>query len=250
MNDSRDPSDAPDDSETEWLGVLAAGVPVRHPSPSLRARVLQALPSQSFTFLTAGQGIWLPGPNAVVATKELFVDSRDRASTRVIRLAPGATLPPPLFAGMRTLVVVSGSLVLGDKALEREDSLDGGEGEWRARTPTTLLEFSTKVECSANGAHPTSSAWTPVGPGMEARFIAPNEKERQVYVLRSRPRAVLPDHEHHGVEELYVLEGSCVVEGRELAAGDYHRAAAGSTHHETLSGEAGCVLVCSLRALS
>jgi len=44
------------------------------------------------------------------------------------------------------------------------------------------------------------------------------------------------------VEELYVLEGGCSIAGHEMAVGDYHRAEAGTEHHNT-STDDGCLLL-------
>lgn len=47
----------------------------------------------------------------------------------------------------------------------------------------------------------------------------------------------LPVHQHLGVEQFFVIEGDCNVAGQRLRAGDYHRAAAGSTHDTTYTVE-------------
>jgi anti-sigma factor ChrR (cupin superfamily) len=43
----------------------------------------------------------------------------------------------------------------------------------------------------------------------------------------------LPPHEHGGVEQLFILEGDCRVQGQTLGPGDYHRAMPGSVHEST-----------------
>jgi anti-sigma factor ChrR (cupin superfamily) len=52
-------------------------------------------------------------------------------------------------------------------------------------------------------------------------------------LLRMLPGTSLPVHKHLGVEQFLILEGDCVVAGQKLGSGDYHRAAAGSTHQST-----------------
>jgi quercetin dioxygenase-like cupin family protein len=49
-------------------------------------------------------------------------------------------------------------------------------------------------------------------------------------------------HRHAAVEELFVLEGGCVCEGKALFPGDYHRSEAGSVHQETYTDD-GCLLL-------
>ena len=57
---------------------------------------------------------------------------------------------------------------------------------------------------------------------------------------------LLPEHEHAGLEEIFLLGGSCHCQGTRLLAGDYHRADGGSEHHDTTTDE-GCVMVVVLR---
>jgi anti-sigma factor ChrR (cupin superfamily) len=90
--------------------------------------------------------------------------------------------------------------------------------------------------------------WLPYAPGIEVSPIAHGGRDSLV-ALRLTTGATLDDHEHDGVEELFVLSGSCVVERRPLREGDYHRANAGSEHAETQSGDDGCLLLVSLRPL-
>ena len=43
----------------------------------------------------------------------------------------------------------------------------------------------------------------------------------------------LPAHRHRGVEQFFILEGNCIVNGELLGPGDYHRAESGSIHEMT-----------------
>lgn len=52
-------------------------------------------------------------------------------------------------------------------------------------------------------------------------------------LVKMLPGTSLPPHSHAGPEQIYVLEGDCHVRGQRLAAGDYHRAEAGSIHEST-----------------
>jgi len=61
-------------------------------------------------------------------------------------------------------------------------------------------------------------------------------------LVRMLPGAALPVHQHIGVEQFFVVEGDCKVEGRTLGSGDYHRAEAGSIH-ETTSTVGGTLLL-------
>ena len=49
-------------------------------------------------------------------------------------------------------------------------------------------------------------------------------------------------HRHTEVEELSVLESGYSIAGHEMTVGDYHRAEAGTVHHDT-STDDGCLLL-------
>jgi hypothetical protein len=80
---------------------------------------------------------------------------------------------------------------------------------------------------------------------LDGRILLYNNRARlQFKALAQGPTSVsggaLIGHRHPQVEELYVLEGSCVCAGEFLQAGDYHRAEAGTVHPVT-SSEQGCL---------
>lgn len=68
---------------------------------------------------------------------------------------------------------------------------------------------------------------------------------RSIYLLRCEPGAVLPPHGHDHDEHVFVLEGSFVVDGVVVRAGDYQFAAAASDHAEHRSPEGCLALVCA-----
>ncbi len=59
-------------------------------------------------------------------------------------------------------------------------------------------------------------------------------------LVRLAPGGTIARHRHAQIEELYVMEGSCICAGELLEPGDYHRAEAGSVHPVTY-GELGCL---------
>jgi len=52
-------------------------------------------------------------------------------------------------------------------------------------------------------------------------------------LVRMSPGTSLPEHRHEGVEQFYIIEGDCIINGEILGPGDYHRAEAGSIHNST-----------------
>jgi len=61
-------------------------------------------------------------------------------------------------------------------------------------------------------------------------------------LLGVAPGARYPAHRHHGVEQSWVVEGSCRIGAASIYAGDFACAAAG-TEHDVLVSEEGCVLL-------
>ncbi|MDD5198941.1 MAG: cupin domain-containing protein [Terrimicrobiaceae bacterium] len=62
----------------------------------------------------------------------------------------------------------------------------------------------------------------------------------QVMLIALDRGASVPDHDHEGTEEIYMLSGHLQTEGRLLGPGDYLKADAGSHHYEASSPD-GCV---------
>lgn len=85
--------------------------------------------------------------------------------------------------------------------------------------------------------------WRGIAPGVKAKLLSFDPTSRRTTtVLRFAPGTRYAPHRHAAVEELYVLEGGCSVAGCEMTVGDYHRAEAGTVHHDTSTDE-GCLLL-------
>jgi quercetin dioxygenase-like cupin family protein len=63
----------------------------------------------------------------------------------------------------------------------------------------------------------------------------------QSFMLRFDPGAKYPYHSHPAGEELFVVSGSCVIEGEMLEAGDYLYTPPGSKH--SVCTDTGCTLL-------
>lgn len=71
-------------------------------------------------------------------------------------------------------------------------------------------------------------------PGVEIKVLLEDkETGLMTSITRMAPGAVLPLHEHVGVEQTYVLEGRLVDEEGAVKAGEYVWRPAGSTHVAT-----------------
>jgi hypothetical protein len=241
------PKDPADDEQRVLDGLSSA------PPRSLRERVMSAAVPAPFAFVMKDQGVWLASSEAPFSVKLLLVDSRDRIATRLIRFDAPASVPPSMLEGRRTLFVMRGTMQSAvDGSLLAPEGIvdDDGSTILIADDSTLLLEYSqrssdaTPTLCTARAR----VAGLPAVPdGMVFPFIGSLASPRALFILAMRPNATLAEHEHHGVEELYVLAGSCEVEGRRMEAGDYHRAAHHSSHHPTITFDDGCELLVSVR---
>lgn len=211
-----------------------------------------AVPAR-FAFVMRDQGVWLESADAPFSVKLLLVDSQDRIATRLIRFDAPGSVPPAMLGGRRTIVALRGTLRLGSDGslLARESVIDDdGSTILSAGGSALLLEYSQRFPDVATSSC-TSRSLVPglpaVPDGLLFPFLGSLGSPRSLFILAMRPNATLAEHEHEGVEELYVLAGSCEVEGRLMVAGDYHRAANHSSHHRTVTFEEGCELLVSVR---
>lgn len=85
--------------------------------------------------------------------------------------------------------------------------------------------------------------WRELAPGVTAKVLSfDTVSRRATTLLRIAPGISYAPHRHTELEELLVLEGGCRIAGREMTVGDYHRAEAGTEHHDTSSDD-GCLLL-------
>lgn len=88
----------------------------------------------------------------------------------------------------------------------------------------------------------SEGTWWKIAPGVTAKLLSFDPiSRRTTTLLRFAPGTRYSPHRHTAVEELLVLEGGCRIAGREMTVGDYHRAEAGTVHHDTSTDE-GCLL--------
>jgi len=80
-------------------------------------------------------------------------------------------------------------------------------------------------------------------PGMRTKSLFLDEPgARATSLVRMDPGARYPAHRHAGTEELYVLEGTLIVEGHLLGAGDFCAAPEGTSHAPTWT-DRGCTFL-------
>ena len=105
------------------------------------------------------------------------------------------------------------------------------------------MDFKLDASGGLTFVKSSEGTWQEMAPGISAKvlFFDPVSRRATALVRMAAGTNYTP-HRHAEAEELYVLDGGCFCGGRELKAGDYHRAEAGSVHHETSSDE-GCLLI-------
>ncbi|MGL5114374.1 MAG: cupin domain-containing protein [Beijerinckiaceae bacterium] len=89
----------------------------------------------------------------------------------------------------------------------------------------------------------TSEPWTERTLGVDVKVLRwDQETGARAIMLRMAPGAVLPDHDHDGDEEVFMLSGDLMFDDLLLGAGDYLRMPAGS-HHTVGRSPSGCVAI-------
>jgi anti-sigma factor ChrR (cupin superfamily) len=81
---------------------------------------------------------------------------------------------------------------------------------------------------------PGHTGWVEWFPGVEIKRLSVDEQAgTKSFLLRAQAGVSLPEHGHQGLEECMVLEGEFTMGDMIFRAGDYHAAAAGTTHGMT-----------------
>jgi quercetin dioxygenase-like cupin family protein len=152
--------------------------------------------------------------------------------------------------GEATVPMAEGQVRIGDRHFP-EDA--GSLPHWLRSCRTSVVNFlrslvirSVAPRQSADGltfVKASEGDWLNIAPGVVAKLLSYDSVSRRTTALvRIAPGTRYAPHRHAAAEELFVLEGGCLCAGRELKAGDYHRAEAGTEHHDTSSDD-GCLLL-------
>lgn len=198
--------------------TLALGaVPIK-PQDSVRERLLSRLDTDAGVRLTAG--------GTVPA----------QAETQIIDSWSSQFVP----AWRHLLVTVYTSLRLCWKAFQHLlRALPITSQVFRARTMNEM-QLSGKGMTFITAAE---GVWRELAPGVTAKVLSfDTVSRRATTLLRIAAGVSYAPHRHTEMEELFVLEGGCSIAGREMTVGDYHRAEAGTEHHDTSSDD-GCLLL-------
>lgn len=83
--------------------------------------------------------------------------------------------------------------------------------------------------------------WKTIANGVEIKLLQ-RHPAAKTFLLRMAPDAAIPYHAHEQDEESYVLEGEVWLDGVLCHKGDYHFAAAGTSHKDIRTTK-GCTLL-------
>jgi quercetin dioxygenase-like cupin family protein len=89
--------------------------------------------------------------------------------------------------------------------------------------------------------------WMPAAPpGLDFKVLHRDDaRGYTTRLLRFAPGSSYPSHRHGGVEEVFIVSGSVVLNGVTLRAGDYCRSEAGTTETAAFSAEGGMAIIVS-----
>ncbi len=191
--------------------VALGSTPVK-PQDSVRDRLLSQIQTHSAVRLVVNESLPVLGDIASRASDECVSEEKIDVSQ------DAAPLPTWLSSGWTAVSNFVRTLLI------------------RSMIPRPSSDGLTFVKAS-------EGAWREIAQGVTAKLLAFDPVSRRTTtLLRFLPGTSYAPHRHAAVEELYVLEGGCSIAGREMAVGDYHRAEAGTVHHDT-STEEGCLLL-------
>jgi anti-sigma factor ChrR (cupin superfamily) len=106
-----------------------------------------------------------------------------------------------------------------------------------------ILDAVRHVPQNSTTVRSDEGRWKAVVPGVEMKRLSRDPKHGTVtFMLRFQPGATLPQHDHRGNEQTYVIEGSCTIGSVGLSQGDYHTVDAGERHGTVVSPN-GCTLL-------
>jgi hypothetical protein len=111
------------------------------------------------------------------------------------------------------------------------------------RLAQRIAEKTGKPPLSPPPEVPAKPEWEEAAPGIFCQLLATDtEKQRVSMLVRLVPGVDYPPHRHAGVEELYLLDGELLIDGKKLYPGDYIRAEADTVDHRVWT-ETGCTCV-------
>ncbi len=105
--------------------------------------------------------------------------------------------------------------------------------------PESVIAQLEGIDKTPRFTDPEQMSWMPTGvPGFRKKLIRDEEGFR-IQLVQVDAGASIPDHDHPGSEDIYLLSGHLQTQGRLLGPGDFMHFAPGSHHDEAFSMD-GC----------
>lgn len=163
---------------------------------------------------------------------------RDQAAAITRHLDAGCAVCNEELRGLRTVCV---TLSASADAVEPPPGLrDRMLARIRSERPANREEPGPGLYIVRSGAGEwKSTIWAGIS---YKRLYLDKSTGLATSLLRVAPGARYPAHRHHGVEQSWVVEGSCRIGTATIAAGDFACAASGTDHAVLISDE-GCILL-------
>ena len=111
-------------------------------------------------------------------------------------------------------------------------------GDLKARVLARVAD-AVRADTAIATVRAGEGGWQEIGRGVSARTLRDDGVTR-TWLARMSAGASVPEHDHEGDEEIFVLEGSVTLDEIELNAGDYQVARRGS-HHAFVASRRGCL---------
>jgi len=235
---------------TPVVGELGHAIPGRAPRPEVRDRLLARL-ARPWTIVRADEGGWERDPLGL-DVRRLHRDPADGRATSLVRMPGGARYPRHRHASTEELYLLEGDLTVEGERLRAGDYCAAGPGTIHGETTsdggcTFVLVTSEHDEVVSDQVtrptpraglifvRVTESPWRPgVVPGVEMRRLHTDRARGTITALvRMAAGTRLPGHRHITAEQLFMLAGDAQIAGESLAAGDYYRMTAGTSHDVT-----------------
>ena len=114
----------------------------------------------------------------------------------------------------------------------------------RQKLMETIRQTPQNVPGQSRTVRQSDGRWVDLPtPGARIKTLSFDRARNTVtMLLHLDPQTALPEHDHRGAEESFVISGSCRIGNLALRAGDFHRAE-GATHHGQVISDEGCLLL-------
>ena len=203
-------------------------------------------------FLAADEIRWEPAASGPGEVRHLYLDPEDHMDSRLVRFpAGGGTGGEPGLLG-RHVFVVDGDFEADGEQLRSGDCHRAAGGSVNGRTQRGCVLFSMYPAWPSAGYGEAPDVGTLDDPltvrrGEERDGVLMLDADERYEVRLVRMKAgqadTLPGP--YGTEELFVLRGDCLCQGRRLGPGHYMRRRDAEAPQK-ISSEGGCEVLCVL----